>query len=351
MVKKTKELNLTNPEDFNLWKNFLQQAGIKNFSTAEVDQVDLTIGIFENQKLLATGSLAGNVLKYIAVSADSIGTGSEFNSIVSELIGRLALQGIFHVFVFTKPKYVASFQHLGFKSLAISAYGAVLERGFPDIATYLADIKQPEKPVKKTAAIVMNANPFTLGHKFLVEQAAQKNDLVYVFVVATNAGLFNTAERLKLVKQGIQHLKNVKVVSGGSYMVSYATFPAYFLDSSNDLIEYQTTLDALIFKKWIAPYLKITTRYLGSEPLSRTTNIYNETLEKILVPEIKVNIVSRRQLSNGEVISASKVRKMIAENDLSKLSELVPETTLSFIRDNLADLKNRIQKGMKIRGN
>lgn len=91
-------------------------------------------------------------MKYIAVSADSIGTGSKFNAIVSELIGRLALQGIFHIFVFTKPKYVTSFQYLGFKSLAISAYGAVLERGFPDIASYLADIKQPEKPVKKNCS-------------------------------------------------------------------------------------------------------------------------------------------------------------------------------------------------------
>ncbi|KRM06437.1 citrate lyase synthetase [Liquorilactobacillus ghanensis DSM 18630] len=351
MVRKAKELNLKNNEDFALWKNFLENVGINNFSEEEVNQVDLTIGIFDKQKLLATGSLAGNILKYIAVSADSIGTGSNFNLIVSELIGKLALKGIFHTFVFTKPKYVTSFQHLGFKKLAVTEFGAVLERGFPDISTYLADIKQTENPVKKTAAIVMNANPFTLGHKFLVEQASQENDLVYVFVVATNAGLFATDERLKLVKQGTQHLSNVKVVSGGSYMVSYATFPAYFLDSPNDLIEYQTTLDALVFKNWIANYLHINTRYLGSEPLSRTTSIYNKILKKVLTPEISVKIINRRQLLNGEVISASNVRKKIAQNKLNELNELVPETTLKFIRENAAILKLRIKKGMKIRGN
>ena len=60
----------------------------------------------------------------------------------------------------------------------------------------------------------------------------KKNDLVYVFVVNTDLSLFKTSERFELVKAGTADLKNVIVVDGGDYMVSYATFPAYFLESA-----------------------------------------------------------------------------------------------------------------------
>ncbi len=148
---------------------------------------------------------------------------------------------------------------------------------------------------KQVAGIVMNANPFTRGHRYLVEQAASENDLVYVFVVNTDASLFTTEERFQLVKDGTVDLDNVIVVNGGDYMVSYATFPAYFLASPDQAVTYQTTLDARIFRNVIAPALNITTRYVGSEPLSRTTSIYNDVLTRELPPAVEVKVIDRDQ--------------------------------------------------------
>lgn len=342
------DLNLSDTSVYSQWKNFLSDLNINNFSDIEVQAIDQTIGIFEGERLVATGSIAGNVLKYIAVCNKGRESGTYFNTIVSDLLAKLAQQKIFHVFVFTKPEYVDSFEHVGFNALAFSEFGAILETGDTSITDYLNKI--PKFDNGSTAGIVMNANPFTLGHRYLVETAAKNNDHVYVFVVNTDASLFTTTERTQMVKDGVADLDNVTVVSGSDYMVSYATFPAYFLKSQSDQVVYQTTLDALIFKNWIAKNLNIQTRYLGSEPVSKTTAIYNQVLKDILEPQVKVEIIDRKTLDQ-KIISARDVRLAIKDNDLAKLNGLVTSTTLKFINDNLDSLQARILKGMNINGN
>ena len=124
--------------------------------------------------------------------------------------------------------------------MATSEYGALLEKGTPNIQTFVENV--PHYGGTK-AAIVMNANPFTLGHRYLVEQASEENDHVYIFVVNQDVSLFTTAERFNLVKQGVADLDNVDVINGQEYMVSYLSFPSYFIKNADDVIKYQTTLD------------------------------------------------------------------------------------------------------------
>ncbi|MBM7543623.1 [citrate (pro-3S)-lyase] ligase [Periweissella beninensis] len=334
------------------WQNFLKKRGISNFADNEITNIDTTIGLFEANSLIATGSIAGNVIKYVAVENETNESkGALFNKIVSALVSCLANQGIFHIFVFTKPEYSKTFEHVGFSLLATSEKGVILEKGMPDINSYLMAINASSKlENKKIASIVMNANPFTKGHRFLVEQAALENDLVYVFVVEQDVSLFTTNERVKLVKQGVSDLTNVKVVLGGPYMVSFVTFPAYFINSPIDIIDYQTTLDAQIFKNWVVPQLKITSRYLGCEPFSKTTKRYNEILQQQLSDVISIKIIERKMI-DAQIISATKIRLAIKETDLLLIKELVPLTTFKFIKNNLNILQERIQKGQKINGN
>lgn len=180
--------------------------------------------------------------------------------------------------------------------------------------------------------------------------ASQENDLIYVFVVATDLSLFKTKERMMLVQEGLSDLKNVKVVSGGDYMVSSATFPAYFLQSPKDLIDTQTEIDARVFKNIIAPKLNITRRYLGKEPISITTHYYNVSLAHELGPDIEVIITPRYQVE-GQLVTATQVRKDIKEGNLTEIAKFVPKTTYDYINDNLLKLQDRIKKGMKIDGN
>ncbi|MTV82020.1 [citrate (pro-3S)-lyase] ligase [Secundilactobacillus folii] len=348
------DLYLKDPPVRQEWERFLTSIGIHNFADKEVDQIDYTIGIYSGDDLVATGSVAGSVLKYIGVCNKGVTTGARFNAIVSELVNRQFANHVFHLMVFTKLKYSESFQHIGFSELARSNEAALLETGSPDVADFLSDIPRvADQANKKVAGIVMNANPFTLGHRFLVEQAARANDLVYVFVVNTDASLFTTDERTELVKANTQDLANVIVVNGGDYMVSYATFPAYFLASTDETVNYQTTLDARIFRNVIAPALSIKTRYVGSEPLSRTTGIYNQVLARELPPAVELKVIERNRVNSDDatIITATKVRQLIKTGELKQLPRLVPAATTQFIQDHLKTLQARIQKGMNIDGN
>lgn len=351
-MDKVVDLYLNQSSTREKWKTFLEKLGLHDFSNREIDVIDHTLGLVnEDGELVGTGSIAGNVLKYIGVCNEDATSGARFNKIVTALQQYLFNEGVFHSFVFTKEKYSSSFQHLSFSELAHTDQAAFLESGNPDVNDYLDSLPRiANQENKKIAAIVMNANPFTLGHRHLIEMASQENDLVYVFVVATDLSLFKTNERMELVKEGLSDLKNVKVVSGGDYMVSSATFPAYFLKSPKDLIDTQTEIDALVFKNIISPKLNITRRYLGKEPISITTHYYNVSLAHELGPDIEVIITPRYEV-DGQLVTATQVRKDIKEENLAEIAKLVPKTTYEFIENNLSELQDRIKKGMKINGN
>lgn len=339
------------------WDKFLTDLHLNVSNSSEIETIDETVAIFaKNGEVLATGSIAGNVIKYVATcTKGEQSAGERFNKIITELMNRLAQKGIYHVFVFTKPMYAKSFGYLGFKELARAEQGVLLEKGRPNITDFLSSLTEKKlvpAGAKKIAAVVMNANPFTLGHCYLVEQAAAENDFVYVFVVSTDRSLFRADERLDLVKKGLSALTNVSVVSGGDYLVSFATFPAYFIQSDEEVMDFQTQIDARIFKNWFVEALGITARYLGAEPFSKTTSIYNQQLTEVLSDVIDVKIIERKKADdNEEIISATAVRAAIATNQLEKIRNFVPETTFEFIEQHLQELQARIKGGQKTNGN
>lgn len=322
------------------WQHFLESVGIHNFSTNEIAAIDETIAIFnDKEEMVATGTVAGNIIKYVAVSSQ-VGKGKNyFNMIMSELENRLLIKGISHYFVYTKPDYEKSFGFVGFTTLAKTPVCVLLEKGNPTINCFLDQFPKGD-PTKKNAAIVMNANPFTLGHQYLVEKAASENDWVYIFVVSEDQSLFTTVERLALVKAGVSHLGNVSIMTTSVYMVSYTTFPAYFIKDSADVVTYQTQIDANLFKKWFVPYFSITSRYLGEEPLSSITERYNMMLKEVLEPEVAV-IITPRKKRLASVISATCVREYLAENRLEALREIVPDTTFDYIISHAAAINKR----------
>ncbi|AFS39630.1 MULTISPECIES: [citrate (pro-3S)-lyase] ligase [Leuconostoc gelidum group] len=353
MTSTVQDIYMSNATQKKNWQAFLIKLGINQFDDQELDVIEQTIGIYDGDQLVATGSIAGNIIKYVGtcVIGEMI-KGARFNQLMTVLENRMALLGRFHQFVYTKPLYVQSFEHIGFKLLANSNEGALLEKGAPDVQDFLNTIPKAPQGVQKIGSVVVNANPFTIGHRYLIEKAASENNLVYVFVVNQDVSLFHTDERFELVKQGVKDLKNVVVVAGGDYIISYLTFPSYFITNTQQVIDYQTTIDARIFKNIIAPSLSIQTRYVGSEPLSYTTSLYNQALIRELKPEINVIIVPRiAQYNQTEIISARKVRQAIADDDFETWSEIVPETTKKFISQHLAELQMRIRKGQKINGN
>lgn len=339
--EKIERLFLKDQQTKNKWLHLLNQHDIDSVSDEEIDSLDQTFGIYVRERLVATISIESNVLKYLVIDEDYRENGRLFNLLVSHAISVLANHGIFHLLVFTKVSYSKSFQYLGFTEIMKTDYGVFLEKGDQSIETYLAKLPVVDDK-EKISAIVMNANPFTKGHLYLVEEASKQSDYVYVFVVSTNKSLFASDERYQLVCRGVKHLENVIVCPGGDYMVSLATFPSYFIKNKQDIICYQTQLDALIFKEYIAKKLHISKRFLGEEPFSNTTEQYNQALLHYLPPEVEIDIIPRKKTTSHEIISATKVREMIQLGEIDGLDEFVPKTTYDFIEEHLEVLQTRL---------
>lgn len=285
-----------------------------------------------NGELVATGSFAGETLRNIAIDEMYQGEGLTA-TILNELVQEQARRGIMHSMIFTKPAAATRFAALGFKEIArAEPWAVLLEGGLGSIDEYLEGVKrEAAKLPPRRGAIVVNCNPFTLGHKGLVEYAAAREDGLIVFVVQEDKSLFPFADRFQLVKGGLSHLKNVIVVPTGIYMVSSATFPTYFTREER-LVEAQTRLDISLFAKRIAPALGIVRRYVGEEPYCAVTEAYNQAMRELL-PEsgIGFNIINRIT-SNDIVISASTVRECIRNDDWEGVRALVPDITWEYLR-------------------
>ncbi len=328
------------PDAYKEWEAFLYAANIR-----PEENVDYTCGIYEGDVLLATGSLYKNIIKCVAIHDDYQG-GNYFNQLISHLMEEIADRGYPQFYVYTKPEYSQSFKYLGFQVIGhVDNVLVFLERAVSGFDTYLEDLKKHAKTGDVNAAIVMNANPFTKGHQFLVETASKMADNLYVFVVAEDVSDFPENVRRRLVEEGCRDFPNVEVLSTGNYMVSSQTFPSYFIKESEDVTRVQARLDASVFKERIAPVLGINHRYLGEEPLSVATEIYNESLKSTLEPDIKVVIIPRKEHAQ-EVISASRVRRLLTEGNIEAVKDLVPSTTFDFLR---SDEGHKVIESMKTR--
>lgn len=328
-------------KDKKIWETFLMEAGIRPERI-----IDYTVGAFDGEHLIAVGSTAGSVLKCLAVDKKYTG-GKVFNGLVSHLMSVVFDQsGETACYVYTKPSAEESFSHLGFKKIVqVEDQLVFMEKAVFGFSYYIEQLKTQKRNGGQIAGIVMNANPFTLGHFYLIETAARENEVVHLFILSEDASVFPAKDRLELVKTGVSGFKNVFIHQTGNYMVSSATFPSYFLDEQSDVAEVQAKLDATIFKEWIVPVLGITRRYVGEEPYSEVTNRYNAAMAEVFEGTVELAVLTRKQ-SDSEPISASRVRALLKEGAWEKVKSLVPKTTYNYLRSEkgkavIATLKQR----------
>lgn len=287
-------------------------------------------------KIVGTASAAGKVLKGFAISSEFQGEGFT-NRLISELIHERAEAGYKNLFVFTKPENSALFQSLGFFELAtVPGVVALLENSSTRFQNYLKNLAQNKIEGKSISSIVVNCNPFTLGHRYLIEKASEASDVLHLFVVWENASLFPNEVRFKLVQEGTAHLKNVVLHKGEDYVISKATFPTYFIKSPGKILETHARLDLELFSKYIAPTLGIQKRFVGTEPYCLATSTYNKIMHEILPSHgLSVEEISRKEI-HEEAISASRVRELIRTNQIEKCKELIPESTWKFLNSHEA---------------
>lgn len=357
-------LNPTTPRQRQRIEAFLKRNGLR------FDDMHYYAAITDDDgEMIAGGGLKGNVIKCVAVDDAHKGEAIA-NTLISHLIAHANEEGHSNVMLFTKPKNRQLFESLSFRLLAEAPEAVLMETGIGGINNMVEQLKKikeegevckennqeckeeektnldittpqhlnPSAPQPLTTTtplrgvVVMNCNPFTLGHRYLIEQAAKQVERLFVMVVREDCSLFAYAERKAMVEQGVAHLENVTVIDGSEYAISQATFPTYFLKRLDDAADTQMLLDLDLFRRHIAPALGATVRFVGTEPTDRLTRRYNQLMHEVLA-DVRETV---RLEKEGNAVSASRVRKAMEQGDMSTIRQLVPPTTLPYIIAQLA---------------
>ena len=317
----------------------LSQEGIRRDAN-----LDYTAAMYDDDyQVIATGSCFGNTLRCFAVDHRHQGEGL-LNEIVTHLMETQAARGNMHLFLYTKPDTAKFFGDLGFYEIArVPGRLVFMENRRDGFSSYLAGLSKT-KTDGASAAVVMNANPFTLGHRYLAEQASAACDTLHLFVVSEDASLVPAAVRRRLVAEGVADLPNVVLHDCGPYIISSATFPSYFLKDEETIIESQAQLDLTVFTK-IAKALNLSARFVGEEPTSLVTGIYNRIMaEELPKAGIACHIIPRKTLGST-AISASTAREALKRGDFTCFRSLVPETTARWFESEEArPVVERIRK-------
>ena len=306
------------------------------------EDIDYTAGLFHNGELVGTGSISGNILKGIAVHTDYQGQNITAK-IVTHLTSICFEKNLDNFFIFTKYSEKDKFADLGFTIIgSVKNKAALLEydsRGIQNFENNLENISAPFPGEK--GCIVMNCNPFTKGHLYLIEKGASETDHLFILVVQEDRSVFPFEKRMELIKKGCRHLRNVTIIPGGYYTISSATFPSYFL-KENQHTEIFASLDLDIFINHTAKALSVKKRFIGEEPYCPVTSVYNKYI-KTMLPEAGIEAVEISRMKTGdEIISASKVRALIREGEIEKTEKFLPSSTYSFLVS--AESKTIIEK-------
>ena len=310
---------------------FLEASGLR------VDALDTYYAV-QNPAgdILAGAGISGDIIKCVAVAEEARSEGL-LTPLVSRIIQDASLHGIHNLKVFTKPQYRALFESLGFRMLAQAPLAVLLEngRGLAAYCEYLRSMRRSGR----SGVVVMNANPFTLGHRYLLSKALEQVDTLYVIPVKEDVSMFPYAERKAMIEAaGLGD--RVVVPEGSSYTISAATFPTYFLKDLSAASEEQMRLDLDLFANHIVPALGAAVRFVGSEPSDSLTARYN-TLMKELLP-VEVVEIERLKIQGGYV-SASKVRAYLNNGMFEKASAQVPETSRPYLLAELAERALRME--------
>ena len=370
---------MRSPYFYTQLEQFLASNGLR------MEKLDRYLTVQTDGIILAGAGLYKDIIKCVAVAQEARSEGL-VAPLVSRLIADASASGIHNLKVFTKPENQAIFESLGFRLLAQAPKAVLMEngKGLERYCEYLKGFRRPGK----NGVIVMNSNPLTLGHKYLIDKASEQVDNLYIIPVKEDLSLFPYSERLEMIRlasekgtevcsasaknyadataehASIPNSSSVTVLEGSDYIISAATFPTYFLKEKSDAAETQMLLDLDLYSRWIAPALDASVRFVGSEPLDALTAQYNTLIPNaVIIPRLEMasarpaaseNYFFGRcqknqfpeaiaNLTHADAISASKVRKALEEGSFREAASMCPESTWPYLLGQLAERALRLE--------
>ena len=300
---------------------------LEGFDIKYERDVDYTIVALDGDKVVGTGSCAERILKCFAIDPTYQGMGIT-NTIITRLLDHQYQVGNKHLFIFTKPKSIKIFTDFGFSIVEKTEDVALLDNKIEELNQLLKNIEDQ----RESGAIVVNANPMTKGHLYLINEARKMTDLLHVFMVEEDESTFPYDFRYKIVKEELEKFDDVLVHPGNNYIISKNTFPTYFYKDEKTILKAYSELDSKIFGRYFARTLNIKKRFVGTEDKDLVTKNYNETMERIL-PGYGIEVVEIPRASlDDEIISASKVRFFLKERKFEEAYKFLPEATIKALK-------------------
>ena len=289
----------------------------------------------EDYEIIGTGSVDGNVIKCVAIDPAHQGEGLS-SQLISQLVQYEFEKARPHIFIYTKPKNIRMFSDMGFYTILQTDQILFMENRKQGFSNFLRQLQketpeqaQAENTVK--AAIVANCNPFTLGHRYLIEEALKQCDYLHLFILSDNRSSFSAEDRYEMVRRGTKDLERVILHRTSDYLISAVTFPTYFFKDQAQGEQANCRLDLELFGEKIAPALGISKRFVGTEPFCTVTASYNVQMKEIL-PQYGIEIVEiERKMQDGTPVSASEVRRLLEVKKESEVRKLVPETVFEYL--------------------
>lgn len=325
MIYFAEEVNINDKTEFEEVSDFL-----KSFEVV-YSRCDLTMVVRHEGAIVATGSVEGNTLKYFFVHADHQHEGLA-RLIFNGLVQYLSDKGYVSYFAFTTPENILIFAALGMVLVYNTERACLMEGGFGSYSNWISRIqKKIPKKEGRRGAVVMNCNPMTNGHRYLVETASKEVSDLLVFVVQEDSSLFPFEDRYRIVKNELKEFPNVHVLMGGPYIISKATFPTYFIKKLDEMLDVYTGLDGGLFIDKIARDLEIDVRFFGSEPTDEVTEVYNSKLRELMKKSSLESKTVERLEKNGIPVSASVVRKLLTEDKIEEAYGMIPENTVKYL--------------------
>lgn len=321
----------------------------------ENDYFQILVALDLDKRVIGTAQIKNNLIKEVCIDRALRGMGIS-ERLVTEAVGYFRTQSIYSYFVFTKPDTADIFKSLGLRELSRVGDRAVFLEGGSGITDYLNSLKYPaikavisktgisnarlsdlaEKKKYSCGSIVLNCNPMTKGHMWLINRAFAECDRLYIFIVSTDKSAFSTDQRMSIVRKQINNDPEIAVNPTGPYMVSDYLFPAYFTGKSNKS-SIQAELDARLFAGLIAPALGIKARFVGTEPFCAITREYNLAMNRVF-PEYAIDFIEFQRVGinenmDNQIISASLVRKELGKNiHPDDLADFLAPESLCFLK-------------------
>lgn len=325
------EGKLLNGKELEKLKNFLDFMGL-NYD----ESIEHSVCFYnDDSEIIATGSVDQNVLKCIAIHPDYQGQGLA-GTLMSELIQYQYEHGRTHILLYTKPINEVMFADLGFYTIIKTSVVLFMENRIRGFSSWQNSLRE-ETPAcaLNTEAVIgciaANCNPFTLGHRYLIEESLKRCDYLHLFILSDKRSFYPPDLRYQMVKAGISDLPEVILHKASDYIISAATFPTYFIKEKSMAQRANCELDLELFGRLIAPALFISKRFMGTEPTCNVTAVYNQAM-KTMLPDLGIDVIEiERKQKAGRAISASSVREYLKAGNYEAVRSLVPENVLSYV--------------------